>query len=85
MDSTTLEVYISNQVRQEGIARYSRSVIELAEDVIRDKKRSEMEFFVSIYTELLNYPGAPVNNLRYERRRIAAELLQIAPSRSRGE
>jgi hypothetical protein len=85
MDTSTLQVYILNEVRREGIAHYSRSVIELADEVIRDKKRSEMEFFVSIYTELLNYPGAPVNNLRYERRRIAAELLQIAPSRSRGE
>jgi Asp/Glu/hydantoin racemase len=85
MDTQAVRSLVSDMVQRDGLAQYCRYIVGMTEAVLQDKDRSEMELFVSIYTELLEYPGAPVNNLRHERRKVAAELLQITPSRSRGE
>jgi len=72
-----LHSYINDGVMRMGIARYSRNMIELGEVVLRDRDSAELRRFIDVYTELLEYPGAPVNNLRYERRRMADALLQL--------
>ena len=80
MDSS-LQTYILTEVRREGIANYSRSLIELADVVLNDRNPTEIERFISIYSELMTYQGAPINNLRYERRRMMEQLSGITFTR----
>lgn len=72
-----MEAYIRGEVQREGIAEYSRSVIGLTREILRDRNPEEMERFISIYSILMEYPGAPVGNLRCERRLMVEELTGI--------
>ena len=75
---TSITDYVRTEVRGIGVAEFSRLAIEAGENALRDGRRSELEQFISVYTELLYYRGAPVNNLRHERRRMADALLQVS-------
>jgi len=69
--------YVRSEIQSMGVAEFSRLAIETGEDALQDGNRTELEQYVSIYTELLNYSGAPVNNLRHERRRVSERLTEL--------
>jgi hypothetical protein len=75
-----LQSYIEAGAMRMGIAKYSMKMILRGETVLQQHPETANEYrrFIDVYTELLEYPGAPVNNLRYERRRMSDALLQVS-------